>query len=244
MEALRRGFPDEDLSGAFVEHLLVGAKLLMKSFGKVGALGQVVADAVVLTFTGGALPRTVRVAEEDLQSEVGGQGDVFGHFLSLVVDEGFPQGGWDRLQLARNVCAHGRSVPLWEVAQKSVAGGGLNQHSDGGAVAHPHNQVAVVVAGDQPRFHFGRPLIVQHYVLQFALSGAHSAAAGFSPTVATAQAGHQLLRITRPHQRLQFDSLRQGQMLVSHRLALGTRGVAPALLQAASGSLYSGLGFI
>ena len=195
----------------------------------------------------------------------------------------------------------------------------------------PHDQVAFVVAGDQPRFHFGRPLIDQHHVLQFALSSEHSAATGFSPTVATAQAGHQLafqfparhdvnvtvdrfmggvhageawvieledtrdflrrpaapqlgmhfvtqgrvfidgamppargspacharlvrgggtvatpatierqfpadrasrtpqpyrhqlLRITRPHRRLQFDSLRQAQMLVSHRLALGAR---------------------
>ena len=137
MEALRRGFPAEDLSGAFVEHLLVGAELLMRNFGEVGALGQVVADAVVLALAGGALPRTVRVAEEDLQCEVGGQGDVFGHFLSLVVGEGFPQGGGDRQQLARKGFAHGRSVLLWEVAQKSVAGGALDQHPDGGAVARP-----------------------------------------------------------------------------------------------------------
>ncbi len=45
MEALSGGLPIEDLAGTLVEHLLVGAELLIRDQGEVGAFGEVVADS-------------------------------------------------------------------------------------------------------------------------------------------------------------------------------------------------------
>ena len=80
MEALSGGLPIEDFAGAFVEHLLVGAELLIRDQGEVGALGEVVADAIVLAFAGGAFPGTVGMAKEDLELEVCGGGLVLRPF--------------------------------------------------------------------------------------------------------------------------------------------------------------------
>lgn len=91
MEALSWGLPVEDFAGTLVEHFLVGAELLIRDQGEVGALGEVVADAVVLAFAGGALPRTVGVAEEDLELEVGGEALMLGHFLALIIGEALAQ---------------------------------------------------------------------------------------------------------------------------------------------------------
>jgi hypothetical protein len=59
LEALSGGLPVEVFSGALVEHLLVGAELLMGDQRQVGALGQVVSDAVILAFAGGPFPRAM-----------------------------------------------------------------------------------------------------------------------------------------------------------------------------------------
>ena len=74
MEALSRRPAVEDFSGALVEHFLIGAELLVGDLAEVGALGEVVADAVVLAFAGGAFPRAVGMAKEDLEP-------VAGHFI-------------------------------------------------------------------------------------------------------------------------------------------------------------------
>ena len=73
---MSRGFPTEDFAGTLIEHFLIGAELLIRNQRQVGALGQVVADASILAFAGAPLPRTVRVAKEDLQSEEIGRAHV------------------------------------------------------------------------------------------------------------------------------------------------------------------------
>lgn len=91
VEALSGGLPVEDFAGTFVEHLLVGAELLIRDQGEVGALGEVMADAVVLAFAGGSFPWAMGVAEEDLELEVGGEALMFGHFLALIIGEALAQ---------------------------------------------------------------------------------------------------------------------------------------------------------
>ena len=86
---MSRGLPTKDFSGTLVEHFLISAELLIRDERQIRALGQVVADATVLAFAGTALPRTVRVAEEDLQVEIGGEQLGLGHLRALVVGEGF-----------------------------------------------------------------------------------------------------------------------------------------------------------
>jgi len=49
-------------------------------------------DAVVLAFAGGAFPGAVGMAEEDFELEIGGEDLVLGHFLALIISEGFAQG--------------------------------------------------------------------------------------------------------------------------------------------------------
>ena len=92
---MSRGLPTKDFSGTLVEHFLISAELLIRDERQIRALGQVVADATVLALAGAALPRAVRMAEEDLQVEIGGEQLVLGHLLALVVGEGFEQGCWD-----------------------------------------------------------------------------------------------------------------------------------------------------
>ena len=65
------GLPTKDFSGTLVEHFLISAELLIRDERQIRALGQVGADAAALAFAGAALPRAVRVAEEDLQVEIG-----------------------------------------------------------------------------------------------------------------------------------------------------------------------------
>ena len=57
MEALSGGLPVEDLAGAFVEHVLVDAELLIGDQGEVGALGEVVAGYGRSGFRGWRVPR-------------------------------------------------------------------------------------------------------------------------------------------------------------------------------------------
>lgn len=87
METLSRRFPAEDFAGTLVEHFLIGGELLVGDQGKVGAFGQVMADATVLAFAGPAFPGAVGMAKKDLEAEVGGEGLVLGHLLTLVVSE-------------------------------------------------------------------------------------------------------------------------------------------------------------
>lgn len=166
LEALSRRLPVEDFAGAFVEHFLVGAQLLIGDFGQVGALWQVVADAVVLALAGGPLPGAVGVAKEDFQFEVGREGLVLGHFLALVVGETLAQQGGQRSQFALEGLPHAPGVLFGQMAQEGVAGGTFDQHTNGRTVASAQNQVALVVAGNQAGFHLGRALVNQDHVLE------------------------------------------------------------------------------
>ena len=189
---MSRGLPPQDFSGTLVEHFLISAELLIRYERQIRAFGQVVADATVLAFAGAALPRAVRVAEEDLQVEIGGEELVLGHLLALVVGEGFEQSRWDVIQFTREGRAHSGGVFFREMAEEGEARGALNQHADGGLVPRTEDQVTLVVAGNQASFHFRWTLIDQHHVLQFALSGGDTPPAGLAPTVVTAQTGRQL----------------------------------------------------
>lgn len=54
METFGRGSVLEDFAGAFVEHVLDRAELLVRDGGEIEATGQVVTEAVVLALAGGA----------------------------------------------------------------------------------------------------------------------------------------------------------------------------------------------
>jgi len=189
---LSRGLPTKDFSGTLVEHFLISAELLIRDERQIRALGQVVADATVLALAGAALPRAVRMAEEDLQVEIGGEQLVLGHLLALFVGEGFEQGRWDVIEFTREGRAHVGGVFFREMAEEGEARGALNQHADRGLVPRTEDQVTLVVAGNQASFHFGWTLIDQHHVLQFALSGGEAPPAGLALAVVTAQTGRQL----------------------------------------------------
>ena len=215
MEALSGGLPVEDLAWTFVEHLLVGAELLIRDQGEVGALGEVVTDAVVLAFAGGPFPRAMGVTEEDLELEVGGEALMFGHFLALVIGEALTQNAWQGREFAFEGFAHARGVLLRKMAEEGVAGRALDQDADGGAVASADDQVAFVVAGDEPGFDFGRAFVNQHHVLELALGRGDTTAPGTAGGMVPTQAGDQFA--------LQFPSGHNVNVAVD-RLVAGMHG--------------------
>lgn len=73
METFSGGSVVEDFAGAFVEHILNGTEFLVRDRGEIETTGEVVAEAVVLAFAGGAFPRAVSVTEVDFEFEVGGE---------------------------------------------------------------------------------------------------------------------------------------------------------------------------
>ena len=191
MEALSRRFPAEDFTGTFVEHFLISTELLIGDGGKVGSFGEVVADSSILAFAGAALPRAMRMTEENLEAEVGGEGLVLGHFLALVVSE-------TQAELSRYVAeapserlTNAGRVFCRQVAEHRVAGGAFNEYTNRRTIAFANDQVSLVVTGNQAGFNLCWPLVYQHHVRDLALRCGHAPAVGFSCTVATPQAFDQ-----------------------------------------------------
>ena len=118
--------PVEYFPRALVEHILIGAELLIRNQRQVGAFWEVVADAIVLTLTGGPLPRAMGMAEEDLQLEVCGERGVFGHLLALVVGEAFTQGAWQGRELAFKGLPYAGGVFLGKVTEDGEPGGAFD----------------------------------------------------------------------------------------------------------------------
>ena len=121
-----RRLPVEYFSRALVEHILIGAELLIRNQRQVGAFGEVVADAIVLTLTGGPLPGAMGVTKEDFELEVGGKRGVFGHLLALVVGEAFTQGAWQGRELAFKGLPYAGGVFLGKVTEDGEPGGALD----------------------------------------------------------------------------------------------------------------------
>ena len=61
-----RGFEAEDFARTVVECVLDGGELLMGDEAQIHALGEELSDEAIGVLVGPALPRTVRVAEEDV----------------------------------------------------------------------------------------------------------------------------------------------------------------------------------
>ncbi len=174
-----------------VEHFLIGGELLVGDQGKVGAFGQVMADATVLAFAGPAFPGAVGMAKKDLEAEVGGEGLVVGYLLTLVVSEAQTELGRDVDETTSEGLTHASGVFLLQTAEHGVTSGAFDQHANGRAVAGTQNQVTRVVTGDQARLHFGGTLVDQHHVRYLALGCGHAPAAGFSHSVDASQASDQ-----------------------------------------------------
>ena len=123
MEALRGGFPTEDFAGSIVEHFLVDGELLIRDGGKVHAFGQAVADASVLAFASASFPWAERVAEENVQPEIGGEDLVLGHLFALVVGQAQAQGLGYLQEPAGECLPHARGVFLGASGKASYDGG-------------------------------------------------------------------------------------------------------------------------
>ena len=192
METFGGGSVVKDFAGTFVEHILDGTKFLVRDSGEIEATGEVVAEAVVLAFAGGAFPGAVGVTEVDFEFEVGGELGVLGHFLSLVVGEREAQLGGQVGEFALERLAHAGGVFFREVTQEHEAGGAFDEDADGGGVAGAHDEVAFEVAGGGAGLDLGRAVVDERHVLKFALRGEGAAGVGFTLGVVAAQAGDEL----------------------------------------------------
>ena len=151
MEALGGRVVIEDFARAFVEHVLEGPQLLIRDGGAVQALGAVVPDAVVLALAGGALPGAVRVAEENLEVEMGGELRVLGHFFALVVGQREAQLRGELAEFALEGRAHAGGVFVGQVAEQREAGRAFDEHAERALALDPAYDYAHHVLG---RWHY------------------------------------------------------------------------------------------
>ena len=81
----------ERFSGAIVEAGGDGVEIVLAEGGKGHALGEILTQQAVGVLVGTALPRCVRVGEENAHAGGEGQPLVVGHFLALVVGQRLAQ---------------------------------------------------------------------------------------------------------------------------------------------------------
>lgn len=136
-------------SGTPVQAVGDGVQIGLTVHGKIGALGEVLAQQAVGVLAGAALPGAVRIAEVDVDAALLGQRRVERHRLALVIGEGLAHGGGDAAQLCAEVF-HGRGRRrVGHLRQRLQAGLALDQHRNGRAVGRSLDEVAFPVVRHQ-----------------------------------------------------------------------------------------------
>ena len=125
----------EAFAGSVVELCRDAVEVEVGVEAEVGALGEVLAQEAVGVLVAGALPRGVRVTEED--RDIGVDLDLLSlaQLDALVPGEGPAQGLWERLDLGsqrwRDLVG---LVAVGEMHEHRVAGAALHQRADRGLV--------------------------------------------------------------------------------------------------------------
>ena len=91
----QRRLPVQAFSGARVEFLGNGIQFALGVARQIRSLGEVLAQQPIGILIGSALPGTMRIGKEHLESESLGQTFVLGHLLPSIVRQGLPQGSGD-----------------------------------------------------------------------------------------------------------------------------------------------------
>ena len=138
-------------AGSVVELVDGGLELGVGDGGEVGAFGEVLAQQTVGVLVAAALPGGVGVGEVDLDTGGDGEAGVAGHLLAAVPGQGLhrPPGPGQRGGQARQRSLRGGLVG--QVERGEVAAGAFDHGADrGGGAGRADDQVAFVVARDQP----------------------------------------------------------------------------------------------
>jgi len=138
----------QELAGTIVDGVLDGAQVVVGEGGQGGALGQVLANQAVHVLVGAALPRTVRIAEEDVHAKPLGQILVQGHLGALVIGESLAQRRRDGSQTARKALEDGGGAGVVHAGKHEEATGALDDGAHGGGVAGALDEIGLPVARD------------------------------------------------------------------------------------------------
>jgi len=83
----------KDSARSVVQRVFDGCELRLSDLAEIHSFGQVFTDQAIGVLVGATLPRTVRIAEEDIHAQPLGQCFVPGHLAALVVGECLAQAG-------------------------------------------------------------------------------------------------------------------------------------------------------
>ena len=158
----------EDFSGAVVEAGGDGVEIVLAERGKGHGFGEILTQQAVGVLVGTALPRRVRVGEEDAHGGGEGQALVVGHFLALVVGQRLAQRCRNGVQGAGERTGSDIGLARWHVNQNNKAGGALNQGANGAGTPCTKYEIALPMAGHQSTFDFFRPLLDVCHVAELA----------------------------------------------------------------------------
>src|ERR1019366_8902371 len=173
-ERLGGGLPHERLAWSGVECGCHALEVVPRVAAEVGALGEVLAQQAVGVLVGAALPRTARVAEEDLQAGREAEFGVPGHLGALIpgqrstqllgqrrdrrsdrVADGFGAVScerWAVLDAHLTMAGH-----AWQVEEDREPGGAFNQRADRRAV-QAEDEIAFPMTGNRSIRDLRRPL--------------------------------------------------------------------------------------
>ena len=148
-EDFRWFHPGEALSRTRVEFVGDGRQLGLSEGVEVGAFRKILPKQAVRIFVTAALPRAVRIAEEDLHVRVDSESGVFGHLFALVPGEASPQFLGELLHLLCQRLAHvlGTSSE-GQGQQHDESTSPLHQSSDGRLAVLPDDEVALPMPRD------------------------------------------------------------------------------------------------
>ena len=160
--------------------------------GQVHALGQILPQQAVGVLVGRALPGAVGVGEVDPQVQPLGQLLVAGHFLALVVGQGFAQARRQGAQAPRKACQDRLGVGAIDFGQQDEAALALDQGTNSAGVAGALDEVAIPVAGHLAALDLERSVMDGDHVAQPS-APVLAAAAGQALLVGLAQGADQEL---------------------------------------------------
>ena len=157
-------------SGSPVQTVGDGVQIGLSVLGKIGALGEVLAQQAIGVLASAALPGAVRIAKIDVDAALLGDHRVVRHFLALDIGKGLAHGGSDAAQLgAEGFQGRGRRR-VRHLRQEHQSGLAFHQHRNGRAVSRSLDEVAFPVARHQPVIDFRRPHVDADGIKQMAAS--------------------------------------------------------------------------
>ena len=160
----------ETFPRARVQAMGDGVQLALRVARQVRPLGEVLAQQPVRVFIGAALPRAIRIGNEDLDRESRCQALVLGPLVAPIIGQGFAQQRGHMPELVREALTGTPCIRPLHPCQEDQARRPRHQGPDGRAIASPLDQGALPVAGHRAGRDLGGALGQRRHVGDLAAS--------------------------------------------------------------------------